>query len=485
MGLSKNITLIIKDYEIKLDKEIKFYENDTVNLCFSILEYGIEVKDRISVNKLMPIQALKSYMLIETPKGVDYVESTIIKDNKIVFNLGTKYSQFVGIGRMQIVIKDSDGCRITLPEFDFEIKESIYTGWETSTVLVDEGGVVITDELGRPIDTIKLSEMDETNEVTAQTYTMVINEDGNKKIKLDTIIDSIGEMIEFNTKELDRKIDELKQRLNNVEDVVIERDYIKENLVFDLNLKKLNEQGITSSITEPINNVSFNINNNTEGQRNTDAGLLQNGNLEVSAKDSNLATLLNAMDNCTDGITIEYFGNNYPNAIIDFYNVGGLNISNETSYGFNSGFSMEFNYINTNDEIVGYSTGTYNHFILDDGSILQITNPSVAETMEVNKYVHGVWKISKTGEVEITLNGYKASLNSNVATDFKRFDFANILSDNSWFYACSLSAGANTTIYSSSVRIYNKLLTDDEILNNKKYELKQTSRNISLLGVIV
>ena len=130
MGLSKEIILTVKDYEVKLNRDIKFYENDTIDLCFSILEYGIEVKDGVAVNKLMPINALKSYMLIETPQGVDYAESTKVENNRVIFNLGNKYSQFIGIGRMQIVIKDNDGCRITLPEFPFEIRESINSNWD-------------------------------------------------------------------------------------------------------------------------------------------------------------------------------------------------------------------------------------------------------------------------------------------------------------------------------------------------------------------
>ena len=210
MGLSKNILLTIKDYEVKLDKNIKFYEYDTINLCFSIMEYGIVVKDGVSVNKLMPIQALKAYMLIETPDKKDYAEATKIEDNKVVFNLGNKYSRFIGVGRMQIVIKDADGCRITLPEFPFEIKESINTGWDdTIDFLETEHGVIIADELGRPIEATKISELDETDEITAQTYTMVINEEGNKKIKLDTMMESISEMIEFDAEEIDRRIDEM------------------------------------------------------------------------------------------------------------------------------------------------------------------------------------------------------------------------------------------------------------------------------------
>lgn len=210
MGLSKNILLTIKDYEVKLDKDIKFYEYDTINLCFSIMEYGIVVKDGVSVNKLMPIQALKAYMLIETPDKKDYAEATKIEDNKVVFNLGNRYSRFIGVGRMQIVIKDADGCRITLPEFPFEIKESINTGWDdTVDFLETEHGVIIADELGRPIEVTKISEFDETDEITPQTYTMVINEDGNKKMKLDTMMESISEMIDFGVEEIDERIDRI------------------------------------------------------------------------------------------------------------------------------------------------------------------------------------------------------------------------------------------------------------------------------------
>ena len=200
MGLSKNITLTIKDYEIKLDKEIKFYENDTIDLCFSILEYGIEVKNGVSVNKLMPIQALTAYMLIETPQGVDYAESTKIENNKIVFNLGTKYSQFVGIGRMQIVIKDSDGCRVTLPEFEFEIKKSINSDWEKEEkelyFLATEDDSIIIDEFGRKIHMSKISDMPISENLSEESYAMIIDEEGNKRFKVKAIADAVEDSLD-------------------------------------------------------------------------------------------------------------------------------------------------------------------------------------------------------------------------------------------------------------------------------------------------
>lgn len=209
MALSREITLTIDNYNITLDKEIKIYEYDAINLCFTIQEYGIVMRDGKAHNRVMPVVALKAYMLIETPQGVDSVEATNIVRNKVIFSLGNKYSQFVGVGKMQIILRDLDGCRITLPEFNYEVKQSINTGWDIPDVLIGEKDFVITDELGRPVETTKISEMDEVNEVTPQTYTVVINEDGNKKIKLDTIMESISETIEFDVEEIDRRIDEM------------------------------------------------------------------------------------------------------------------------------------------------------------------------------------------------------------------------------------------------------------------------------------
>lgn len=220
MGLSKNITLTIKDYEIKLDKEIKFYENDTIDLCFSILEYGIEVKNGVSVNKLMPIQALRSYMLIETPQGIDYAESTMIENNKIVFNLGSKYSRFVGIGHMQIVIKDSDGCRVTLPEFEFEIKKSINTDWDREAyLLTTEDDSIIIDEFGREIHMTKISDIPESENLSEESYTIIVDGEGNKRLKVRAIADAVEDSLDakFNAyaNEISGDIEEFKDNLDN------------------------------------------------------------------------------------------------------------------------------------------------------------------------------------------------------------------------------------------------------------------------------
>ena len=214
MGLSKEILLTVKDYEVKLNKDIKFYENDTIDLCFSILEYGIEVKNGMAVNKLMPINALKAYMLIETPQGVDYAESTKVENNRVVFNLGNKYSQFIGIGKMQIVIKDSDGCRITLPEFPFEIRQSINSNWDRDiTVLSTEENQIIIDEFGRRIELKKISEMEETNILPTNSYSMILDNNKNKKIKTNLITQKIENDLQLVNEQLDNNT----QQINGIE----------------------------------------------------------------------------------------------------------------------------------------------------------------------------------------------------------------------------------------------------------------------------
>ena len=130
-SLDKKILLTVRDYDIELSRQIKFYEGDNVNLYFTIMEYGtIITEDNKVIHKLIQINPKRAFILIQSPKGKDYVEATSIEDNNVVFKLGRKHSEYVGIGRLQIVVLDEDDCRATLPEFNFEIKQCINSYWE-------------------------------------------------------------------------------------------------------------------------------------------------------------------------------------------------------------------------------------------------------------------------------------------------------------------------------------------------------------------
>lgn len=127
---NRKIMVTVNDYNISLSREIKFFQNDTIELCFSIFEYETQqTEGNTYTHGLAQVTPSKAYMLLESPEGNDYVEATSIKDNEVVFKLTSKHSNFVGIGRMQIVLKDSNGCRVTLPSFNFEIRENINPYW--------------------------------------------------------------------------------------------------------------------------------------------------------------------------------------------------------------------------------------------------------------------------------------------------------------------------------------------------------------------
>lgn len=188
MSLSKKTTLTIKDYSITLSSPLKFYKNDTLDLVFNINEYGIEIKNGISTFSLMPINALNAKLLIECDGGKDFIEATAIVDNTITFRLDSKYSQYQGVGKMQIVLLDNDGCKITLPEFDYEIKESINANWDSNIQVVmkiisTENGKALTDERGNLMELIKLSELPEASSLTDTDYVMITQNGESKKVK--------------------------------------------------------------------------------------------------------------------------------------------------------------------------------------------------------------------------------------------------------------------------------------------------------------
>ena len=153
MALSKVITLTVTGHTIKLSTPIKIFQNDQIYLVFRINEYGISVKGGNSEQKkIMPINPLQATLYIETPLGVDSIESASIEDNTVIFHLENKYTQYIGVSKMQIKLTDKDCCQITLPHFEFEVRENIYAN--TSNInfyypyyfgIVEENQVITSD----------------------------------------------------------------------------------------------------------------------------------------------------------------------------------------------------------------------------------------------------------------------------------------------------------------------------------------------------
>lgn len=149
MSLSKKINLTVSGYDIKLSDSLKFYKNDQLKLVFEINEYGIDYENKSKQRVLMPIaEPMKAYLLIENPDRIDKIGSAEIESNCVSFYLSEECTQYVGVSRLQIVLLDNDGCKITLPSFDFEIQENIYGNLSAIEEIITDIGreILVTDD---------------------------------------------------------------------------------------------------------------------------------------------------------------------------------------------------------------------------------------------------------------------------------------------------------------------------------------------------
>ena len=169
MALSTSITLTVSDYDIKLSRNLKFYENDQLKLIFTLNYWGIDNANGVTQKVLMPLNALSAILFIETPLGVDSIESATIEENVVTFYLTSNQTQYIGISRMQIQLSDADGCQITLPPMEFEVRENIYDDEVilSQVLLADENENVVVDENGNAINT--------GTQVSAQTYAVALS----------------------------------------------------------------------------------------------------------------------------------------------------------------------------------------------------------------------------------------------------------------------------------------------------------------------
>ena len=180
MSLSTNVTLTVNDYDIKLSRNLKFYENDQLKLIFTLNYWGIDNAKGSSQRVLMPLNALTAILFIETPLGIDSIESATVEENVVTFYLTSSQTQHIGISRMQIQLLDADGCQITLPPMNFEVRENIYDDEVilSEVLLADEDENIVVDENGNAVNTgtqvstktyaIALSAEDETTATTSQ-----------------------------------------------------------------------------------------------------------------------------------------------------------------------------------------------------------------------------------------------------------------------------------------------------------------------------
>ena len=194
--LTKTIGLTIKDYKIAMTSPLKFFEEDDLELIFTVGEFGAEVvNDEQDSEVYTPMFPKDAILFVETPKKVDTVEAVLIEGADIHFRLTNKYSHSgnIGVGRMQIVLFDG-GSRKALPPFQFEIQPIIYQEQPDIMYngLMDENGIALCSEdmmlldSTDPVYGIKISELPITE--VAQGYIPIVQDFVTKKISVDTLI---------------------------------------------------------------------------------------------------------------------------------------------------------------------------------------------------------------------------------------------------------------------------------------------------------
>ena len=200
MSLSKKVVLTVSGYKISLSDSLQFYQNDQLKLIFEINKYGIDVASSFAHKTLMPLQPLTATLFIETPSGVDSIESANIEDNAVTFYLTSNQTQHIGTSTMQIKLTDDDGCQITLPSFTFEVQKNIYDNavHVSGILLADENDNVLSDENGNTINATATTESSKQIKdfslktgVSGQEDILVQDNGVTKRIKSSELIDTV------------------------------------------------------------------------------------------------------------------------------------------------------------------------------------------------------------------------------------------------------------------------------------------------------
>lgn len=176
-----------------------------------------------------------------------------------------------------------------------------------------------------------------------------------------------------------------------------------------------------------------------------------------------------------NGLTIEYFGQYLPYELIYVYNngleVSGTNAMNGGALtNCSSVGGARLKYLNTSDEIIVTELRQSDKVIKD---ALEINSYSVDN--KADTYIHLVLTADENGKMMWYLNGNQM-VNTTTATNFKAWDYDTMFKSN---YTMILRAGIDDSIIvghpSTSFRIYNKALTQEEIRTNLEYEVGRTN----------
>lgn len=132
MAITQTIALTVNKFDIALSTPISLFKHDNIKLVFRIRKSNIDRKEMGITG--CPLGLLNCLLFIENEDNFIKVESIRSNEDSISFNLTSRETNLTGILKAQIVIKDDDGCQVTLPPFDIEVREPLYNESGVATV---------------------------------------------------------------------------------------------------------------------------------------------------------------------------------------------------------------------------------------------------------------------------------------------------------------------------------------------------------------
>lgn len=127
MGISRNLTISIKDDKSELNKKLFVYENDKgIDLYFNILniDYTIAKEQR---NLLKNINGNCEIVIVK-PNGKEMTRVAEIIEDTVKLTITedlTDELDEIGIHKIQFRILDNRGGEVAIPPFEFEVKERL------------------------------------------------------------------------------------------------------------------------------------------------------------------------------------------------------------------------------------------------------------------------------------------------------------------------------------------------------------------------
>lgn len=176
-----------------------------------------------------------------------------------------------------------------------------------------------------------------------------------------------------------------------------------------------------------------------------------------------------------NGLTVEYFGQYIPMYVLYAYNTG-LELSG--TYSVSGGYLANFGstgsatlmYLNTSDESTKIKLNQVNSVTKDGSTITAFSADNKADT-----YIHLVITGDESGTLTWYLNGNPMT-NTTTASDFKAWDYDTMFKSSYIMVNRAGSEDTNRLIYpATSIKIYNRALSQEEIQTNLEYEVSRTN----------